>query len=128
MISQYLLLLLLGSASSLITADQPGKSADSGCRNGYGSCQATRDDRLNVHLVSHTHDDVGWLETVDQYYADQVQFILDTVVQELANDPAKKFIYVEMAFFWRWWKEQDDATRETVKGLVSRGQLEFING
>ena len=23
---------------------------------------------LNVHLICHSHDDVGWLKTVDQYY------------------------------------------------------------
>ena len=91
---------------------------------------------LNVHIVPHTHDDVGWLKTVDQYYSGTnrsidpagVKYILDTVVQELQRDARRTFIYVEIAFFARWWNEQSDATKEVVKKLVSNRQLEFVNG
>lgn len=33
-----------------------------------------------------------------------------------------------MAFFTRWWNEQDDEKKKAVKKLVKDGQLEFING
>ncbi|XP_051801046.1 lysosomal alpha-mannosidase isoform X1 [Acanthochromis polyacanthus] len=103
---------------------------------GYESCHATKPDMLNVHLVPHTHDDVGWLKTVDQYfYGDRndiqhagVQYILDSVVDQLLKNPDRRFIYVETAFFYRWWKRQDSGMQQTVKQLVNEGRLEFVNG
>uniref|UniRef100_A0A8K9UTP7 Alpha-mannosidase n=1 Tax=Oncorhynchus mykiss TaxID=8022 RepID=A0A8K9UTP7_ONCMY len=103
---------------------------------GFPSCHATKPGMLNVHLVPHTHDDVGWLKTVDQYfYGDRndiqhagVQYILDSVVDQLLKNPDRRFIYVETAFFYRWWKQQTDDMQNTVKQLVNEGRLEFVNG
>lgn len=35
---------------------------------GYASCPQFDPDIFYVHLIPHSHDDVGWLKTVDQYY------------------------------------------------------------
>ena len=83
---------------------------------------------LNVHLICHTHDDVGWLSTVDQYYTEQVQYIIDSVISALEANPERKFIYVEQAFFQRWWRVQSDERKSITRQLVKSGQLEFING
>ncbi|XP_028089449.1 alpha-mannosidase At3g26720 isoform X2 [Camellia sinensis] len=92
--------------------------------------------KINVHLVPHSHDDVGWLKTVDQYYVGAnnsirgacVQNVLDSVISALLEDKNRKFIYVEMAFFQRWWRQQSKALKTKVQELVNSGQLEFING
>lgn len=62
-------------------------------------CPKPKPGMLNVHIVPHTHDDVGWLKTVDQYYYGSktmiqkagVQYILDSVIQELLSDPNKRY-------------------------------------
>ena len=43
-----------------------------------------------------------------------VQYILDTVIEQLQVDKNRTFIYVEMAFFTRWWKQQSDETKNIV--------------
>lgn len=76
------------------------------------------------------------LKNVDEYYYGAhndiqravVQSIISNVVTELAANPDRKFIYVEQAFFQRWWAEQTPATQTVTKQLVASGQLEFING
>ncbi|XP_026724554.1 lysosomal alpha-mannosidase-like isoform X2 [Trichoplusia ni] len=103
---------------------------------GYESCHKTQPDMLNVHIVPHTHDDVGWLKTVDQYYYGSrnmiqkagVQYILDSVVKELWEDPKRRFIYVETAFFWKWWVRQPNLVKEKVHTLVNEGRLQFVGG
>jgi hypothetical protein len=57
-----------------------------------------------------------------------VRHILDTVVEELVKDPARKFIYVEQAFFQLWHDRQTEKVRNQVQNLVATGQLEFVNG
>ncbi|KAJ0440560.1 putative alpha-mannosidase [Helianthus annuus] len=102
----------------------------------YETARGVVKDKVNVHLVAHTHDDVGWLKTVDQYYVGSnnsiqgacVRNVLDSVVQALLADKNRKFIYVEQAFFQRWWNDQSEKTQAIVKRLVSSGQLEMING
>ncbi|CAI8613492.1 unnamed protein product [Vicia faba] len=102
----------------------------------YNTTHRIVPNKINVHLVPHSHDDVGWLKTVDQYYVGSnnsirgacVQNVLDSVMSSLLEDQNRKFIYVEMAFFQRWWRQQSKAMKLKVKELVNSGQLEFING
>ena len=96
----------------------------------YSRCTPPDPNKINVHIVPHTHDDVGWIKTLDQYYygtnialgKEGVQYIIDSVVSELVWDKQRRFIYVETAFFWKWWLEQSDAKREIVKELVRGGE------
>ena len=99
-------------------------------------CETGDDGTLNVHLVPHTHDDVGWLKTPHQYYFGfnntiqncAVKYILDTAIAALAQNPNRTFTYVEIFFFDMWWREQSDDTKTLVKRLVKNGQLSFVNG
>ncbi|XP_017099033.2 lysosomal alpha-mannosidase-like [Drosophila bipectinata] len=103
---------------------------------GYESCHETKPNMINIHLVPHSHDDVGWQKTVDQYFYGHrnnihhggVQYIITTVIEELVKNPERRFIQVEMSFFSMWWAQQSEVTKNIVKKLVNEGRLQFTNG
>lgn len=84
---------------------------------------------IYVHLLTHTHDDLGWLKSVDQYFSGtnetiargSVWNILDTTVRELLKDPSKRFCYVEIKYFKMWWKYQTPEMKQSFKTLVQNG-------
>lgn len=102
----------------------------------HQACHSPEPGKINAHIIAHTHDDVGWLKTVDQYYYGSkkehsqlgVQYILDSVTSELMKNEDRRFVYVESSFFWRWWEEQNEKVRADVKELVDQGRLEFLSG
>ncbi|KAI3633115.1 hypothetical protein MIR68_009190 [Amoeboaphelidium protococcarum] len=98
---------------------------------------------LTVHLVAHSHQDVGWLRTKDQYYEERVKHIYNNVldcliesyesnsgIDELSKraHPLRKFIIVEQAFFQRWFKEVSREKQDWVKRFLREEILEFVNG
>ena len=91
--------------------------------------------KKTVHIIAHSHDDLGWLKTVDQYYEGTkewfreagVSFIIDGYVQELLRDPSKKFSQVEIGFFSMWWDEQNDDRKADFRMLVEQGRIEFLS-
>ncbi|CDW79296.1 glycosyl hydrolases family 38 protein [Stylonychia lemnae] len=106
----------------------------------YKSKQGLTEDKgsnqFTVHIIPHTHDDVGWIKTVDEFYSGSrqrdykagVRVVIDGMIQELLRDSKKRFSYVEMKFFSLWFYEQTHEMQDKVRKLVKDGQLEFLNG
>jgi Glycosyl hydrolases family 38 N-terminal domain len=92
---------------------------------------------FNIHVVPHTHDDVGWRKTVEQYYygyntsidtRGNVRDIISTVLQALLQNPARTFCYTESKFLSMWWNEQSQEMRDSLKQVIASQQFQIVNG
>ena len=80
-----------------------------------------------VHLVPHSHDDVGWLKTLDGYYdgtdretqLTNVRVELSSVIAALKENPQRKFCEVEMRYFSDWYYKQSQPMKDEVKALIA---------
>ena len=134
-ISMAYVFLLLSVCLCIDTADM---SLTHGHNSSYFENIKTKQkkEQLQIHIIAHSHDDVGWLKTPDQYYTGDenkiqhawVQRILDSVYKELMNDKKRRFTYVEIAFFERWWRNQTDQVRDDIRMLIKENRFVFVNG
>lgn len=85
-------------------------------------------EKLKIFVVPHSHNDPGWRLTVEEYYDRQSRHILDTIVETLSKDSRRKFIWEEMSYLERWWRDASDTKRESFINLVKNGQLEIVGG
>jgi hypothetical protein len=61
-------------------------------------------DATVFHFVCHSHDDVGWNLSPDEYYEQRVNKIISSVIAALLENPLRRFSQAEVYYFERWWR------------------------
>ena len=76
----------------------------------------------------HSHVDPGWLQTFEDYYQQKVKSILDLTIKYLNENTDMRFIWSEMSFLERWWRDAKEPQREMMKKIVFERRLELSGG
>lgn len=90
------------------------------------------------YFIPHSHDDLGWKMSMNEYYDYKVTYILRTVLTALQQSAVptsqrtlRKFVHAEVAFMKKFINEDassSDLKIKTIKALMNSGQFEFVNG
>lgn len=78
-------------------------------------------------LVPHSHNDLGWQKSIDEYQSQAIDFILNSSVDALKTDSSRKFTYCNIGFLYNWLQRFPERL-SSVKDLLKSGQLYIVNG
>ncbi len=79
------------------------------------------------HLITHSHDDLGWLITEQEYQDLLVSHILRSSSVYLSNNQRNKFSFCNIGFL-KHWIDSDHNNSQLFKKVVDSGQMEIVNG
>ncbi|KAJ1719440.1 Alpha-mannosidase 2x [Coemansia erecta] len=79
--------------------------------------------RLTLHLVPHSHSDIGWNLSFQGYYNASVHEVLRRVTRELLRSPGRRFTWGDLAFLDMWMADEGDSLVEPSGNVTWRGAL-----
>ena len=79
-------------------------------------------------MVPHSHDDLGWTRTIDDYWYERVVNIFNELPKSMMRNSNRTFIIDGIDYLMMWWRDQDEETQQIIKDLAKSGRLEIVNG
>ncbi|XP_071748128.1 alpha-mannosidase 2 isoform X2 [Lepeophtheirus salmonis] len=83
---------------------------------------------LKVFIVPHSHNDPGWLKTIETYFQSATNKIINSAVDKLSKFQNMTFIWTEISFLHMWWESASQIRKENLKRLVKEGRFEIATG
>ena len=83
---------------------------------------------LKVIVMPHSHNDPGWLKTVEGYFATATKNIISNMVEKLTENTNMTFIWTEMSYLSMWWEAAGPEPRQKMRALLESGRLEIPTG
>ncbi|KAG5669807.1 hypothetical protein PVAND_000100 [Polypedilum vanderplanki] len=119
---------MLNILNTLPFDDKDGGVWKQGFNISYDQSQWNSTNKLKVFIVMHSHNDPGWLYTFDEYYEKQTKNIFENMLKYLTKNEKLKLIWAEIVYFSKWFDSLDEISKEKVKMLIERKQLDFVTG
>ena len=85
---------------------------------------------INVHVVSHSHHDPGWIMTVDNYYNLFVKNIYNNIFFNiLLENTNRTFVICEIVNFRRFYElDCNEEQKDIIKNHIKDKRVEFVGG
>ncbi|KAJ1893037.1 mannosyl-oligosaccharide 1,3-1,6-alpha-mannosidase activity protein [Kickxella alabastrina] len=96
---------------------------------------------LTLHLVAHSHSDIGWNFSFQEYYDRSVHSVMRQVVVQLWKNARRRFTWGDLAFLDLWMDHEGDQPnnilrgpaarltwRQLVRRLIELGRLDVVGG
>ena len=78
--------------------------------------------------MPHSHNDPGWLKTVEGYFATATKSIISNMVNKLTEHTNMTFIWTEMSYLSMWWEVAQPDMKNKLRALLESGRLEIPTG